>query len=85
MDNGYRSYDEGAVTILNFVNQAQHLGFSLAEICEGLPGNGAETPSSAMIITALHRKDAEISRLIESAVTKKKAIAALLDELKCIG
>jgi len=85
MDNGYRSYDEGAVTILNFVNQAQRLGFSLAEICEGMPDKGAVTPAPAMIITALRLKDAEIDRLIESAITKKKAIAALLDELQCVG
>ncbi len=85
MDNGYRSYDEDAATILNFVNQAQRLGFSLAEICEGMPAKGAATPAPTTIIAALRRKDAEIDRLIESAIHKKKAIAALLDELQCVG
>ena len=85
MDNGYRSYPEDAVGILNFVNQAQRLGFSLAEICEGMPDKGAAAPAPAVIITALRRKDAEIDRLIESAISKKKAIAALLDELQCVG
>ncbi|MOA61828.1 hypothetical protein D3C78_1870630 [compost metagenome] len=73
------------VAILNFVNQAQRSGFSLAEICEGMPDKGTETPAPTTIITALCRKDAEIARLIESAITKKKAIAGLLDELKCLG
>ncbi|RYF61041.1 MAG: MerR family transcriptional regulator [Comamonadaceae bacterium] len=85
MDNGYRSYDENAATVLNFVNEAQRLGFSLAEICEGMPGKGAAAPAPTAIIAALRRKDAETDRLIESAIVRKKAIAALLDELQCVG
>ena len=83
--NGYRSYDEDAATILNFVNQAQRLGVSLAKICEGMPDKGIATPAPTAIITALRRKDAEIDRLIESAIIKKKAIAGLLGELKWVG
>ncbi|RYF30055.1 MAG: MerR family transcriptional regulator [Comamonadaceae bacterium] len=83
--NGYRSYGEDAVAILNFVDQAQRLGFSLVEIREGMPDKGAATPAATTIITALRRKDAQIDQLIESAIAKKKAIAALLDELQCVG
>ncbi|RYF59355.1 MAG: MerR family transcriptional regulator [Comamonadaceae bacterium] len=85
MDNGYRRYGEDAAVILNFVNQAQRLGFSLAEICEGMPDKGAAAPAATTIIAALRRKDAETDRLIDSAITRKKAIAALLEELQCVG
>lgn len=40
-----------------------------------------EAPSA--IVAALLQKDAEIDRLIEAATARKKAIAALLDELHC--
>lgn len=81
--NGYRRYGEGAAAILHFVDQAQRLGFSLAEIKEGMPDPRAALPSSSTIVVALLQKEAEIDRLIEAAKAKKKAIAALLDELRC--
>ena len=82
-DNGYRSYGADAVAILDFVDRAQRLGFSLAEIREGMPHPGAARPSPSIIVAALHQKEAEIDRLIEAAIAKKRAIASLLDELRC--
>lgn len=84
-DNGYRSYGPDAVAILHFVDQAQSLGFSLAEIRVALPDPSAVMPSPSIIVAALHQKEAEIDRLIEAAIIKKQAIASLLDELRCVA
>ena len=85
MDNGYRIYGEDAAALLHFVDQAQRLGFSLTEIKAGMPDQGAATPSPTMIVAALRQKEAEIDQLIAAATAKKKAIATLLEELKCVG
>lgn len=83
--NGYRSYGEDAVAILRFVDQAQRLGFSLAEIGKATPNPGGLLPSSTTMVTELRRKEAEIDRLIEATMAKKQAIASLLEELQCVG
>ncbi|MFY7851486.1 MerR family transcriptional regulator [uncultured Sphingomonas sp.] len=84
-DNGYRSYGEGTVATLRFVDQAKRLGFTLAEIREAAPEAVGATLSPATIITALRRKGIEVDQLIEAATVKKLAIAALLEELQCVG
>lgn len=83
--NGYRSYGEDAVAILYFVDQAQRLGFSLAEIGDGMPERGSSIPSASKIVAALRLKNAEIDQLIEAATAKKTAISALLAELQCVA
>lgn len=83
--NGYRSYGADAADALRFLDQAQRLGFSLAEIKGGMADGDGAMPSPSMIVAALHQKEAEIDRLIEAAAAKKKAIAALLDELRCVA
>lgn len=83
--NGYRSYGEDAVALLHFVDQAQRLGFSLAEIGEATPNPGRPMPNATTMVTALRRKEEEIDRLIEATMAKKQAIAALLEELHCVG
>lgn len=84
-DNGYRSYGPDAVAILYFVDQAQRLGFSLAEIGEGMPNAPREMPAPSAIVAALCHKAAEIDRLIQAATAKKQAIVSLLDELRCVA
>lgn len=83
--NGYRSYPEEAVAMLQFVDQAQKLGFSLAEIHASIPSADLSLPAPAMIVAALQRKSDEIDRLIEAAAAKKVAIAVLLKELDCVA
>lgn len=81
--NGYRSYGVEAADALRFLDQAQRLGFSLAEIKRGMPDPNGATPSPSMLLAALQQKEAEIDRLIEAALARKKAIATLLVELEC--
>ena len=77
-DNGYRIYDEDAATLLHFVDQAQRLGFSLAEIKAGLPDQGTTTPSPTKIVAALRQKEVEIDQLIAVAGAKKKRLLRCL-------
>lgn len=81
--NGYRNYPEEAVAMLQFVDRAQSIGFSLSEIRERKPDGGLTLPAPSSILAALEQKDKEIDRLIEEAEAKKAAIAAMLDELQC--
>ena len=81
--NGYRSYGAEAADALRFVDRAQRLGFSLAEIKGAIPAPNGSTPSLSAIVAALRQKDEEIDRLIQDATAKKQAIAALLEELRC--
>lgn len=83
--NGYRSYGEGAVATLRFVDQAKRLGFTLSEIRKAAPKTVGTAPSPATIVAALRRKGIEVDQLIEAATIKKLAIAALLEELQCVG
>lgn len=81
--NGYRSYGDDAADVLRFIDRAQRLGFSLAEIKVAMPDANRSTPSTSAIIAALLRKDAEIDQLLEATAAKKRAIAILLSELQC--
>ena len=85
MDNGYRSYGADAVAILDLVDQAQRLGFSLAEIQQKMPDPSRGMPASSAIVAALHQKNAEIDRMIQVATARKRAIASLLGELRCVA
>jgi len=81
--NGYRSYGAEAADALRFLDRAQRLGFSLAEIKGAMPNPNGLTPSPSAIVAALRQKDEELDRLIQGATAKKQAIAALLNELRC--
>ncbi len=82
--NGYRSYGEDALATLRFIDQAQRLGFSLAEIRDAAPDPSGAAPLSSAIVEVLRRKTQEIDRLIDAATEKKLAIMALLEELDCV-
>ena len=81
--NGYRSYDEAAVEILKFVDQAQRLGFSLAEIKAGRPGPTSSFPSTSVMVAALRQKDADLEALMTETDQRRRAIKLLLDQLDC--
>lgn len=83
--NGYRSYGQEAVVILQFVDRAQRLGFSLVDIKSSMSNLDAPLPSPVLIVAALRQKQQDINDLIAAATIKKDAIAALLDELQCVA
>ena len=81
--NGYRSYDEAAVGILKFVDQAQRLGFSLTEIKAGRPGPTSSFPSTSVMVAALQQKDADLEALMTETAERRTAIKLLLEQLDC--
>src|SRR5438128_8254974 len=58
--NGYREYPPEAVQWLCYVRSAQTLGFTLAEIEDGLPLLAAPDTSTPQLRAALQRKLADI-------------------------
>lgn len=83
--NGYRNYADSAVATLQFVDQAQRLGFSLSEIRAPLSATSHAVPSAAMIVKALLLRQEQIDQDIADANAKKRAIAVLLEELRCVA
>jgi DNA-binding transcriptional MerR regulator len=66
--NGYRDYPPEAVQWLCYLRSAQALGFTLAEIEEGMPllaaGGGAPDTEAPLLREALRRKLADIDTRI---------------------
>lgn len=60
--NGYRAYDQAAVTRLRFIKKAQSLGFSLDEVRRilSLRGQGSTTCRSVLAIAEATLAEAEI-------------------------
>ncbi|SMQ58542.1 transcriptional regulator, MerR family [Devosia lucknowensis] len=80
--NGYRSYADGAVARLVFIDRARLLGFSLAEIGGELP-DARSLPDPQAIVSALIEKQLDLDRIIADAQARKRSIAALVEELSC--
>lgn len=79
--NGYRDYPEQTVSTLQFIDGAQRLGFSLAEIRRGLASPGATLPSEPDMIVALRDKLGEVEMHIRDAKARRREILATIDEL----
>lgn len=76
--NGYRSYDDGVLTRLQFVRDAQSAGFTLTEVASILSLRDAGDSPCAHVSTLLDRKLDEVrARQRELA-----ALAAELEQLK---
>jgi DNA-binding transcriptional MerR regulator len=75
--NGYRDYPPEAVQWLCYLRSAQALGFTLAEIEEGMPlssGDGVPDTGAPLLREALRRKLADIDARVA-------ALQALRDDL----
>lgn len=76
-DSGYRLYDERAIQRLHFIKQAQHCGFSLADISQLLRLKAEETACCSDV-----RKLAIEKKLqLEAKIRAMKAMSATLDQL----
>lgn len=80
-DNGYRDYPPAAEQVLRFIDGAQALGFTLAELRAALAISAADVPASESMVAGLERKHDELGRHIKAATAKRRRIAALIDEL----
>lgn len=75
---GYRLYDSQAVNVLAFIQRAQRLGFSLADIRQLLPGSKEPSPEVVTRVAEDRFLDLE-RRLTELKVLRHEMEAFLLD------
>ncbi|WP_423395934.1 MerR family transcriptional regulator [Burkholderia sp. LMG 21824] len=87
--NGYRTYPQEAVTVLDLITAAQQADFSLDEIRTLIPADLAQWPCDSLL-AALGRKVQDIEAL-EAQLAQRKAriltriaeIAAKLESVDC--
>jgi DNA-binding transcriptional MerR regulator len=81
-ENGYREYPDTAVKLLNLVDGAQRLGFSLSEIRAGLIGAAPDLPSHAAMLKALRGKLETIDQHLKDVRARRNEIVRLLEEIE---
>lgn len=81
-DNGYRDYSPDLIGQLNFIEQAQKLGFTLKEIISVEPGSGDHPVSCSVAVDLLTQKLSAVDELISEARQRKKEIKALIAQLE---
>jgi MerR family transcriptional regulator, copper efflux regulator len=79
-ENGYRTYPDTAVKILELIVGAQRLGFSLSEIRAGLSEAAPNLPSHAAMAKALRSKLAHIDQHIKEVQARRRQILKLLKD-----
>ena len=78
--NGYRAYPDTAVKILELIDAAQRLGFSLSEIRVALSEAAPNFPSRAAMVKALRGKLEHIDQHIKDVRARRRQIVKLLKE-----
>src|ERR1700679_650657 len=78
--NGYREYPDTTAKILELIDAAQKLGFSLGEIRTGRSEAAPNLPSPAAMARALRRKLAHIDQHIKDVRARRRQIVKLLKE-----
>jgi MerR family transcriptional regulator, copper efflux regulator len=79
--NGYRAYPDTAAKILELIDAAQQLGFSLNEIRSGLSEAAPHFPSHAAMAKALRSKLDHIDQHIKDVRSRRRQIVKLLEEM----
>lgn len=79
--NGYREYPDTAVKMLTLIDGSKRLGFSLAEIREGLINAAPDFPSRAAIVEALRIKLEHVDQHIKDVQARRREIVKLLEEM----
>ncbi|AUH33668.1 MerR family transcriptional regulator [Paracoccus tegillarcae] len=80
--NGYRDYPKTLITLLQFIEQAQGLGFTLREIGDVEMQGGDHIVSCTDALALLARKRETVIALIAEAQNRKRRIEALMAELE---
>ncbi|HWJ96200.1 MAG TPA: MerR family transcriptional regulator [Telluria sp.] len=78
--NGYREYPAEAVDWLRYLRTAQALGFTLAEIEQGLPLLSDRDNSGPQLREAMQRKLADIDERIAGLTALRADLARRLEE-----
>lgn len=79
---GYRLYSEDAIAILNFIKNAQYLGFTLDEIHELIHLNADENDNHHAIIHKTEEKIRTVEDKITSLEKMKQALHKIVHECK---
>ena len=79
--NGYRSYPEQAVMVLNLITTAQQAGFSLDELRTLLPQDLTQWQHGKLLDT-LQAKVQDIEALEQRLAQSKTHLLALIDEIE---
>ena len=79
--NGYRTYPDTAVKILELIDAAQRLGFSLSEIRTALSEAAPNFPSRAAMAKALRSKLEHIDQHMKDVRARRRQIVKLLKEM----
>jgi MerR family transcriptional regulator, copper efflux regulator len=79
--NGYRTYPDSAAKILDLIDGAQQLGFSLSEIRAGLSEAAPNFPSREALVKALRSKLDHIDQHINEVRARRRQIVKLLKEM----
>jgi DNA-binding transcriptional MerR regulator len=79
--NGYRSYPEQAVMVLNLITTAQQAGFSLDELRTLLPQDLSQWQHGKLLDT-LQAKVKDIEALEQRLAQSKTHLLALIDEIE---
>jgi DNA-binding transcriptional MerR regulator len=81
-DNGYRDYGGDLVGLLQFIELAQSLGFTLREIAEAASMKGEHNVSCTDAILLLRSKLAATDQLIADVTERRSRIVELIDVLE---
>ncbi|AJE99959.1 MerR family transcriptional regulator [Pandoraea apista] len=79
--NGYREYDDDALTRLDLIRRAQNAGFSLDEIRSILPPDLNAWPHDTLL-AVLRRKVEEIDTLAQNLALAKRNLSTLIDAIE---
>ena len=79
--NGYRNYPADLIALLRFIEQAQHLGFTLREISEVETGAGEHIVSCTDALAMLAKKRDTITALNGRTVASQADLSAALELL----
>jgi MerR family transcriptional regulator, copper efflux regulator len=79
--NGYRTYPDTAVKILELIDAAQRLGFSLSEIRVALSEAAPNFPSRSAMAKALRGKLEHIDQHMKDVRARRRQIVKLLKEM----
>jgi MerR family copper efflux transcriptional regulator len=79
--NGYREYPDTALKMLELIDGAQRLGFSLSEIRNDLSEAAPNIPSHAALVKALQSKLESIDQHIKDVRARRRQIVKLIAEI----
>jgi MerR family Zn(II)-responsive transcriptional regulator of zntA len=79
-DSGYRLYTEEVIRRIEFIKQAQHCGFSLAEIRELLDLRSTDSACCDDVYRVSMAKRAQLEQKIKALNAMSQALARLIDQ-----